>query len=119
MHPKNMGKLTFGNAKIVPCTPQAVMELLKATGVNLRGKEVVIVGHSEIVGKPLSLLLLEQFDEIVMAEGYHRDRYLAFRGTPTNKDVERARLLLRVGTTRAEKRTTILTPKSKPCQLLV
>ena len=61
MHPANIGKITFGKANILPCTPAAVMELLKETGINLNGKEVVIVGHSEIVGKPLALLLLEKF----------------------------------------------------------
>ncbi len=61
MHPANMGKIVFGKAKILPCTPAAVMELLAATGVDLYGKEVVVVGHSEIVGKPLALLLLDKF----------------------------------------------------------
>jgi methylenetetrahydrofolate dehydrogenase (NADP+)/methenyltetrahydrofolate cyclohydrolase len=61
MHPANIGKIVFGKAKLVPCTVQAVMELLQATGVDLYGKETVVVGHSEIVGKPLALLLLEKF----------------------------------------------------------
>lgn len=61
MHPANIGKIVFGKAVILPCTPAAVMELLKETGVDLYGKEVVMVGHSEIVGKPLALLLLEKF----------------------------------------------------------
>lgn len=61
MHPENLGRLFFGKAKLIPCTAAAVMELLKSTGVSLYGKETVIVGHSEIVGKPLSLLCLEQF----------------------------------------------------------
>jgi len=52
MHPENMGKIVFGKSKILPCTPAAVMELLNSIGVNLYGKEVVVVGHSEIVGKP-------------------------------------------------------------------
>ncbi|MDD5045063.1 MAG: bifunctional 5,10-methylenetetrahydrofolate dehydrogenase/5,10-methenyltetrahydrofolate cyclohydrolase [Candidatus Omnitrophica bacterium] len=60
MNPQNMGKIVFGSAKILPCTPAAVMELLKETAVDLCGKEVVVVGHSEIVGKPLSLLLLDK-----------------------------------------------------------
>lgn len=60
-HPENLGKLFFGKAGFIPCTANSVMELLKSTGENLYGKEAVIVGHSEIVGKPLSLLLLEQF----------------------------------------------------------
>lgn len=66
MHPINMGKITFGQARILPCTPAAVMELLKETGIDLYGKEVVIVGHSEIVGKPLSLLLLEKFATVTV-----------------------------------------------------
>lgn len=66
MHPANIGKILFGNAKILPCTPAAVMELLNATGVDLYGKEVVVVGHSEIVGKPLDLLLLDKFATVTV-----------------------------------------------------
>ena len=66
MHPANIGKVLFGKAKILPCTPAAVMELLNATGVDLYGKEVVVVGHSEIVGKPLSLLLLDKFATVTV-----------------------------------------------------
>ena len=66
MHPANMGKITFGKAEILPCTPAAVMELLKESGIDLYGKEVVIVGHSEIVGKPLSLLLLDKFATVTV-----------------------------------------------------
>ena len=61
MHPANIGKIVFGNAKLLPCTAAAVMELLKETGIDLYGKEAVVVGHSEIVGKPVALLLLEKF----------------------------------------------------------
>ncbi|HOW34889.1 MAG TPA: bifunctional 5,10-methylenetetrahydrofolate dehydrogenase/5,10-methenyltetrahydrofolate cyclohydrolase [Candidatus Omnitrophota bacterium] len=60
MKPANLGKMLLGGAKIIPATPAAVMEHIKSTGVKLRGKEAVIVGRSEIVGKPLILLLLEQ-----------------------------------------------------------
>ena len=66
MHPANIGKVLFGKARILPCTPAAVMELLKSTGVDLYGKEVVVVGHSEIVGKPLALLLLEKFATVTV-----------------------------------------------------
>lgn len=66
MHPANIGKIVFGKAKILPCTPQAVMELLNSTGVDLYGKEVVVVGHSEIVGKPLALLLLDKFATVTV-----------------------------------------------------
>lgn len=64
MHPANIGKIIFGKATVLPCTPAAVMELLKETNVDLYGKEVVVVGHSEIVGKPLALLLLDKFATI-------------------------------------------------------
>lgn len=59
IHPLNMGKLLYGDNRISPPTPQAVVELLKSTQEELKGKETVIVGHSEIVGKPLALLLLQ------------------------------------------------------------
>lgn len=61
MHPQNLGKILLGGSKVIPCTASAVMALLESTGVNLYGKEAVVVGHSEIVGKPLSLLLLNNF----------------------------------------------------------
>lgn len=61
MHPENLGRLLLGNLRLAPCTPQAVMELIDSCGVNIYGREAVVVGHSEIVGKPLSLLLLNKF----------------------------------------------------------
>lgn len=61
MHPYNIGKILLGKYSIGPCTAVAIMELLESTGVNLYGREAVIVGHSEIVGKPLSLMLLNKF----------------------------------------------------------
>ena len=57
----NIGKMILRETNIIPCTPAAVMAHIQSTSVPLRGKEAVIVGHSEIVGKPLSLLLLDQF----------------------------------------------------------
>ena len=66
MHPANIGKIVFARANILPCTAAAVMELLKDTGIDLYGKEVVVVGHSEIVGKPLSLLLLDKFATVTV-----------------------------------------------------
>ncbi|MFH1888663.1 MAG: bifunctional 5,10-methylenetetrahydrofolate dehydrogenase/5,10-methenyltetrahydrofolate cyclohydrolase [Candidatus Omnitrophota bacterium] len=66
MHPANIGKIVFGKAKMFPCTPAAVMELLNSTGVDLYGKEIVVVGHSEIVGKPLTLLLLDKFATVTV-----------------------------------------------------
>ena len=62
----NIGKMILGETKIIPCTPASVMEHIKSTGVDLRGLEVVIIGHSVIVGKPLSLLLLEQYATVTV-----------------------------------------------------
>ena len=61
IHPQNIGKIVFGQAKLLPATAASVVELLNSTGIDLYGKEVVVVGHSEIVGKPVALLLLDKF----------------------------------------------------------
>ena len=54
----NMGKLVMGDFTLAPCTAAAAMEVFYLTGESLKGKEIVVVGHSEIVGKPLSLMML-------------------------------------------------------------
>lgn len=59
--PTNMGLVSFGAPRLAPCTAVGAVELIKSTGVDLYGKEVVVVGHSDIVGKPAALLLLNQF----------------------------------------------------------
>ena len=61
IHPQHIGQAMFGWSRIGTCTSLAIMELINATGVNLYGKEAVIVGHSELIGKPVSLLLLDRF----------------------------------------------------------
>ena len=60
INPTNIGRLFLGEPAIIPCTPAAVMEHIRSTKVSLRGKDAVIVGRSDIVGKPLSLLFLQQ-----------------------------------------------------------
>lgn len=66
IHPVNIGNLFFGQARIASCTAIAVMELLNSINVDLYGKEVVVVGHSEIVGKPLVMLLLKKFATVTV-----------------------------------------------------
>ncbi|HNS32967.1 MAG TPA: bifunctional 5,10-methylenetetrahydrofolate dehydrogenase/5,10-methenyltetrahydrofolate cyclohydrolase [bacterium] len=61
VNPSNMGWVIYGRPFLAPCTALAVKEIIDATGVHLYGKEVVIVGHSDIVGKPVALLLLDKF----------------------------------------------------------
>jgi len=58
VNPQNMGLLMYGWPGLVPCTALAVMELIKSTGTAIKGKQVTLVGHSSLVGKPLTLLLL-------------------------------------------------------------
>lgn len=59
--PANMGMVVYGKPLLAPCTAIAVMELINSVGVKLYGKEAVVVGHSDIVGKPTALLLLDKF----------------------------------------------------------
>ena len=59
-HPYNMGKLLTGNPLLVPCTPLGIMKLLDSTGVELSGKDAVVLGRSNIVGKPMALMLLKR-----------------------------------------------------------
>ena len=58
MNPANLGRLVYGAARPGPCTAVGAVELLKTTGVKIEGADAVVVGHSEIVGKPIALLLL-------------------------------------------------------------
>ena len=60
IHPQNSARRFFAKARIGSCTALAVMELIESTGVPLAGKEAVVVGHSEIVGRPVSMLLLDK-----------------------------------------------------------
>ncbi len=59
-HPENMGRLLRGDAVYQPCTPSGVMELLKEYAVDPAGKHCVVVGRSNIVGKPMALLLMQE-----------------------------------------------------------
>ena len=60
IHPQNSARRFFAKARIGSCTALAVMRLIEETGVDLEGKEAVVVGHSEIVGRPVSMLLLDK-----------------------------------------------------------
>jgi len=59
-HPANVGRLCIGLPTFVPCTPAGVLELVKRTGISLPGKKVVVLGRSNIVGKPAALLFLRE-----------------------------------------------------------
>ena len=59
-HPENVGHIMIGDSALLPCTPAGVMYLLRQAGVELTGKRAVVIGRSNIVGKPMALLLLQQ-----------------------------------------------------------
>lgn len=59
-HPVNVGKIMIGDYDFLPCTPAGVMELIKESGIDVSGKHCVVVGRSNIVGKPQAMLLLHQ-----------------------------------------------------------
>ena len=59
-HPINVGRLSQGENALVPCTPSGVIEILKRTGIEIAGRNAVIVGRSNIVGKPMAMLLLHE-----------------------------------------------------------
>ena len=65
-HPVNVGKIMVGNFDFVPCTPAGVMELLDEYQIDIKGKECVVVGRSNIVGKPMAMLLLHRHGTVTM-----------------------------------------------------
>ena len=65
-HPVNVGNLMIGDDSLLPCTPAGVIELIKRTGVSIEGKHAVVIGRSNIVGKPVSLLLQRENATVTM-----------------------------------------------------
>ena len=73
LHPNNLGRLLAGHPRFLPCTPAGIMELLNTTGLDLRGKEAVVVGRSNIVGKPAALLLLQAGATVTLCHSQTKD----------------------------------------------
>ncbi len=72
-HPVNVGKIMIGDYSFLPCTPAGVMELIDSTGVSIQGKECVVVGRSNIVGKPMSMLLLHRSGTVTVCHSKTKD----------------------------------------------
>lgn len=72
-HPVNVGKIMIGDYSFLPCTPAGVMELLKRSGVEVSGKECVVVGRSNIVGKPQAMLLLHANGTVTICHSRTKD----------------------------------------------
>lgn len=72
-HPVNVGKIMVGNYDFVPCTPAGVMELIHESGIDVSGKECVVVGRSNIVGKPQAMLLLHENGTVTICHSRTKD----------------------------------------------
>ena len=84
-HPVNVGKLMIGEADYLPCTPAGIQELLVRSGVKTKGAEVVVVGRSNIVGKPIANIMLQK------KEGANSTVTIVHTGTPPEKVIEHCR----------------------------
>lgn len=72
-HPVNVGKIMVGDFDFVPCTPAGVMELIKESGIDVAGKDCVVVGRSNIVGKPQAMLLLHKNGTVTICHSRTKD----------------------------------------------
>ncbi len=72
-HPMNTGRLTQGYESLVPCTPAGVIEILKRSDIDISGKHAVVVGRSNIVGKPMAMLLLQENATVTICHSRTRD----------------------------------------------
>lgn len=72
-HPQSVGRLCIGQPGFVSCTPAGIIELLKRSGVEIEGKECVVVGRSNIVGKPMSILMLRENATVTITHSRTKD----------------------------------------------
>ncbi|HMS08468.1 MAG TPA: bifunctional 5,10-methylenetetrahydrofolate dehydrogenase/5,10-methenyltetrahydrofolate cyclohydrolase [Pyrinomonadaceae bacterium] len=72
-HPMNVGRLSQGQDALVPCTPAGVIEILKRSGIEIAGKNAVVLGRSNIVGKPMAMLLLHENATVTICHSRTRD----------------------------------------------
>lgn len=72
-HPYNVGRITIGNPKFLPCTPAGIMELLHRSNIEISGKECAVIGRSNIVGKPMALLLLSENGTVTVCHSKTRN----------------------------------------------
>jgi len=72
-HPTNVGLLQQGRPALVPCTPAGIMEMLHREGIGIRGRRAVVVGRSDIVGKPMAMMLLHEHATVTLCHSRTRD----------------------------------------------
>lgn len=113
-HPVNVGKIMIGDYSFLPCTPAGVMELIDSTGVEVVGKECVVIGRSNIVGKPQAMLLLHRSGTVTVCHSktqnlkevcFRADILVAAVGRPkmiTSEYVKEGAVVIDVGMDRDE-----------------
>lgn len=72
-HPESVGRMCIGEQGYLPCTPAGIIQLLKRSGVSIEGKECVVVGRSNIVGKPMALLMLRENATVTITHSRTKD----------------------------------------------
>ena len=72
-HPVNVGKLSLGRAQLLPCTPAGVIRMLDVAGVEIEGKRAVVIGRSDIVGKPMGIMLMERNATVTVCHSKTKD----------------------------------------------
>ena len=73
VNPANIGNVVYGRRSLVPCTALAVIEMIESTGITLKGSKCVVVGASNIVGKPIAILLMREEATVISANKYTND----------------------------------------------
>lgn len=113
-HPINLGNMLIGNNVVLPATPKGVMKLIESTGVSLEGKHAVVVGRSNIVGKPISILLQQKNCTVTMCHSRSKplsdytkqaDILIAAAGVPKliKKDmIKKGAIVIDVGTNKVD-----------------
>ena len=114
LHPVNLGRMMIGDEVIVPCTPKGILTMLNYENVDLKGKEVCVVSHSNIVGKPMAILLLNrdatvnvvhEFTEDLKEHTLNADVLIVAAGVPhliTKDMVKEDSVIIDVGMNRIE-----------------
>lgn len=72
-HPVNVGKMVIGEDTFLPCTPAGIIEMIKRSDIDIEGKECVVIGRSNIVGKPMSMLMLRENATVTIAHSRTKD----------------------------------------------
>lgn len=76
-HPENVGRIVQGQPRFLPCTPHGIQQLLVRNGIEIAGKEVVVVGRSDIVGKPIAIMLMQRGADATVTVCHSRTANLA------------------------------------------